>query len=186
MRILTYDPCLLITDKGQEVFGITGLQTDDTLLIVTLAFARREQEQLDAAKLRAKPKTVLSEHNLIKFNRGRISISQGKITLTQKGQAAYLRTIDQAAENAAQQYVVQRARGAYIVLVCQLEAAFDLLTAAQTTTPGPEDFKNLNVRIQWQIDNLDRGLMFVPLKLKDSKLFIFTNRLFANNKDLSS
>jgi hypothetical protein len=186
MRTSTYDPCLLITDEGQEVFGITGLQTDDTLSIVTPAFARREQEQLDAAKLRAKPKTVLSEHNPIEFNGGRISISQGKITLTQKGQAAHLRTIDQAAENAAQQYVVQRARGAYIASVCQPEAAFDLSTAAQTTTPGPEDFKNLNVRIQWQIDNLDRGLTFVPLKLEDSKLFIFTDGSFANNKDLSS
>jgi hypothetical protein len=94
MRTSTYDPCLLITDEGQEVFGITGLQTDDTLSIVTLAFARREQEQLDAAKLRAKLKTVLSEHNPIEFNGGRISILQGKITLIQKGQAAYLRTID--------------------------------------------------------------------------------------------
>jgi hypothetical protein len=28
--------------------------------------------------------------------------------------------------------------------------------------------------------------MFILLKLKDSKLFIFTNGLFANNKDLSS
>jgi hypothetical protein len=94
MRTSTYDLCLLITDEGQEVFGITGLQTDDILLIVTPAFAQREQEQLDAAKLCVKPKTVLSEYNLIEFNGGRISILQGKITLTQKGQAAYLRTID--------------------------------------------------------------------------------------------
>lgn len=186
MRTSTYDPCLLITNEGQEVFGITGLQTDDTLSIVTPAFAQREQEQLEAAELRAKPKTLLSEHNAIEFNGSRISISQGKITLTQKGQAAHLCTINQATENAAQQYVVQRARGAYIASVCQPEAAFDLSTAAQTTTPGLEDFKNLNVRIQWQIDNLDRGLTFVLLKLKDSKLFIFTNGSFANNKDLSS
>jgi hypothetical protein len=42
MRTSTYDPCLLITDEGQEVFSLTGLQTDDTITIATAAFARRE------------------------------------------------------------------------------------------------------------------------------------------------
>jgi hypothetical protein len=61
-----------------------------------------------------------------------------------------------------------------------------LLTAAQTTAPIAEDFKNLNVRIQWQINNPERGLTFVPLQLEEAKLFIFTDSSFANNKDLSS
>jgi hypothetical protein len=70
--------------------------------------------------------------------------------------------------------------------VCQPEAAFDLSTAAQTTTPEADDFKNLNARIQWQINYPERGLTFVPLKLDEIKLFIFTDGSFANNKDLSS
>jgi hypothetical protein len=186
MKTSSYDPCLLITDEGQDTFGITGLQTDDTLSIVTATFARREQEELDAAQFRAKPKTILSEHNPVEFNGGKISIAQGKIILTQKGQTAHLCTINTTAKDAAQQYIVQRARGAYIASVCQPEAAFDLSTAAQTTTPEADDFKNLNARIQLQINNPQRGLTFVPLELNRMKLFIFIDGSFANNKDLSS
>jgi hypothetical protein len=36
----------------------------------------------------------------------------------QKGQTAYLCTINVLAADAAYQYIVQRARGAYIALVC--------------------------------------------------------------------
>jgi hypothetical protein len=36
------------------------------------------------------------------------------------------------------------------------------------------------------MNNPNRGLTFVPLKLKEVKLFIFTDGSFANNKDLSS
>jgi hypothetical protein len=42
MKTSSYDLCLLIIDEGQDTFGITGLQTDDTLSIVTASFARRE------------------------------------------------------------------------------------------------------------------------------------------------
>jgi hypothetical protein len=130
MKTSSYDPCLLVTDKGQETFGLTGLQTDDTLSITTATFSQREQEELNTANFRAKPKTVLSQDNPIEFNGGKISIVQGNITLVQNGQTAHLRTIDMTAKDAAHQYIVQRARGAYIVLVCQLEVAFDLLTTA--------------------------------------------------------
>jgi hypothetical protein len=106
--------------------------------------------------------------------------------LKQKGQAKHLRTINQEDKDAAQRYVEQRARGAYIASVCQPEAAFDLSVAAQTTEPTHEDIKALNVRIQWQIDNSQRGLTFIPLDLERTKLFIFTDGSFANNKDLSS
>jgi hypothetical protein len=40
--------------------------------------------------------------------------------------------------------------------------------------------------MKWQIDNKERGLKYVPLNLARSKLFIFTDGSFANNKDLSS
>ena len=69
--------------------------------------------------------------------------------------------------------------------MCQPEAVFDLSTAAQTTAPTPDDIKALNARIKWQIDNADRGLTFIPLRLDRMKLFIFTDGSFANNKDLS-
>ncbi|KAK1990607.1 hypothetical protein LX36DRAFT_664046 [Colletotrichum falcatum] len=67
---------------------------------------------------------------------------------------------------AKQQYVEQRARGAYI--------------------PGKDEIKALNKRIVWQMANLDRGLRFAPLDLATAKLFVFVDGLFANNNDLTS
>ena len=186
MQISSYDPCLLITNEGTTTFGLTGLQTDDTLSVVTPTFSRREEEELQKAGFRAKPKTILSQNQPIEFNGGKTQLAQDKIILTQKGQAKHLRTIDPLAEDAAQQYIEQRARGAYIASVCQPEAAFDLSTAAQITEPTADDIKALNVRIQWQINNIERGLTYVPLQPDRMKMFIFTDGSFANNKDLTS
>ena len=186
MQISSYDPCLLITHEGETTFGMTGLQTDDTLSIVTPEFSRREEEELQRAGFRAKPKTILSHEQPLEFNGGKVKLVRDTIVLTQKGQVKNLRTIDPTADDAAQQYVEQRARGAYIASVCQPEAAFDLSVAAQTTTPSHDDIKALNVRIQWQINNPDRGLSYVPLQMDRAKLFIFTDGSFANNRDLSS
>lgn len=36
------------------------------------------------------------------------------------------------------------------------------------------------------MENLQRGLHFVPIDLSTAKLIVFTDRSFANNKDLSS
>jgi hypothetical protein len=84
------------------------------------------------------------------------------------------------------QYIAQRARGAYIASVCQPEASFDLSYAAQVTNPDEKDVKLLNKRIQWQIENSTRGLSFVKLDTKTLRLLVFTDSSFANNKDLSS
>ena len=85
------------------------------------------------------------------------------------------------------QYIAQRARGAYIATVCQPEAAYDLSTAAQVTSPIEQNEKKLNKRLKWQSDNVSRGLRFVPLKTEASlRLIVFTDASFANNADLSS
>jgi hypothetical protein len=84
------------------------------------------------------------------------------------------------------QYVAQRARGAYIASVCQPEASFDLSYAAQVNNPTENDAKALNKRIQWQIENSSRGLTFVKLDQESLQLLVFTDASFANNRDLSS
>ena len=61
------------------------------------------------------------------------------------------------------QYIMQRVRGAYIATVCQLEAAFDLSFAAQVVNLKEEHTKQLNRRLQWQIDNPSRGLQLYNL-----------------------
>ena len=88
--------------------------------------------------------------------------------------------------NKKDQYVAQRARGAYIASVCQPEAAFDLSFAAQVIDPKDEDCKRLNKRLQWQIDNHSRGLKFVRLDIDTLRLIVFTDASFANNADASS
>jgi hypothetical protein len=85
-----------------------------------------------------------------------------------------------------QEYLEQRARGAYIATICQPEASYDLSVAAQQQDPTEEDVKLLNKRLQWQIDNTDRGINYIPLDLATAKLFVFVDGSFANNKDLSS
>ena len=50
--------------------------------------------------------------------------------------------------------------------MCQPEAFFNLFYTAQVTNPDKKDVKLLNKRIQWQIENLIRGLSFVKLNIK--------------------
>jgi hypothetical protein len=54
ITILTYDPCLLITSKGP--FGITSMQTDDTLILCIPEFSATEEKKIQKATFRAKPK----------------------------------------------------------------------------------------------------------------------------------
>jgi membrane peptidoglycan carboxypeptidase len=103
---------------------------------------------LQKAKFKAKPKTVLSHNKPLEFNSSRITYEGTTVHIRQKGQTKLLRMIDPDAQDAAQRYVEQRARGAYIASICQPEAAFDLSIAAQTTEPSKEDIKALNARIQ--------------------------------------
>jgi hypothetical protein len=72
MVISTYDPCLLITSDGS--FGITGMQTDDTLMICSLEFPAKEEEKIQKAAFRAKPKIRLAESSLMKFNEARLTL----------------------------------------------------------------------------------------------------------------
>ncbi|KJZ72869.1 hypothetical protein HIM_07813 [Hirsutella minnesotensis 3608] len=82
--------------------------------------------------------------------------------------------------------------GAYPRITVDSPPSASAITRRSTTPsmpvmdPSIEDFKALNKRIQWQIDNPQRGLRFVPIDLATAKVFVFTDGSFANNKDLSS
>jgi hypothetical protein len=65
------------------------------------------------------------------------------IQCTQKGQGRRIAIINQLL-SIKKNYVEQRARGAYLVIICQLEATFDLFVAAQVTDLSPDDVKMLN------------------------------------------
>jgi hypothetical protein len=192
-----HDPCLLHTNTNG--FGCVGLQVDDTLILADAKFAEQEELQLKQAGFIAKDREMLTEKTPLKFNGASISLVDGKVHLTQESQCKGLQTITTTKADItssrgkitkeaspAEQYVSQRAKGAYVATMCQPEAAFDLSYAAQSLDHSEEDIKALNKRLQWQIDNADRGITFVPLDKESLKLVVFTDASFANNKDFTS
>ena len=200
MGLSTYDSCLLFTNSDSTGFGVVGLQIDDTLILADDVFAMAEEEELTKAKLLAKDREKLTATTPIKFNGGYIRREAETILLSQEKQCKNLRLVTlktpidlvssrgqiRMAVTPKDQYVAQRARGAYIATVSQPEAAFDLSFAAQVVNPNEDDTKALNKRLQWQIDHSDRGLYFTQLDITTLKLIVFTDSSFANNQDLSS
>ncbi|RFU23765.1 hypothetical protein B7463_g12573, partial [Scytalidium lignicola] len=196
MKPSTYDPCLLYST---EPFGVVRLQTDDTLFVGDAQFAELEQEQLKKANFLAKEHETLTTGKGIKFNGGIIQLNDTGISLTQERQYANLQLVTGKSATTTssrgtvrqnlttkEQYIAQRARGAYIASVCQPEASYDLLVAAQAIDLSQEDVKSLNKRLQWQIQNTARGIQFVKLEKETLQLLVFTDASFANNRDLSS
>ncbi|KAI0999863.1 hypothetical protein K3495_g8333 [Podosphaera aphanis] len=137
----------------------------------------------------AKPKQFLDFDCPITFNGGKISLEAGtgNVAFKQKGQVAKITPINPTAADAKQQYIEQRARGAYLASICQPEACFDLSTATQKQqNPSNDDITALNKWLRWQIDNPGRGLVYVPVKMQTAKIFVFVDGSFANNVDYSS
>jgi hypothetical protein len=62
---LTYDPCLLYSNKP---FSIVDLQTDNTLFLANKTFADAEENELYKAKFMAKKQKRLTVAALLKFN----------------------------------------------------------------------------------------------------------------------
>lgn len=187
MEQSTYDPCLMVTKNPKGPFGIVGLQTDDTLFIGDSQFVDLEDSELKAAGLLAKPAQTLTPDTPLAFNGCKLIMdADGSISAIPKDQGKRIDLVDAKSTTAKQSYLEQRARGAYIATICQPEAAFDLSVAAQHQNPGTDEIKALNKRLQWQMDNQDRGLRFISLPLPRAKLYVFVDGSFANNQDLSS
>lgn len=199
METSTYDPCLLHCSEPDQGFGIVGMQTDDTLIVADNTFAVREEEEIQRANILCKPREQLTSEKALKFNGAIITEDIQGITLTQERTVSHIRLVQEHPADATnsrgkvrknasphEQYVAQRALGAYIASMSQPEASFDLSIAAQTTDPTKDDIKALNKRLQWQLDNPNRGLRFVPIDLRTARLIVFVDASFANNRDYSS
>jgi hypothetical protein len=124
----TYDPCLLITSDGS--FGITGMQTDDALIICSPEFSAKKEEKIQKAAFRAKPKARLAKSSPIEFNKARLTLEGNQLYLRQKGQSKKLKLVNAQTEDRDQQYLKQHARNAYLAFICQPKAAFNLSMAA--------------------------------------------------------
>ena len=195
----TFDPCLLHCDSPDKGFGIVGMQTDDTLIVGDQVFAQHEEYEINKANILCKARKKLSASTPLKFNGGLISESSQGILLTQERTCKQIRMVKTSNADTVssrgkirkdmtpyEQYISQRALGAYVASMSQPEASFDLSFAAQVTNPDESDIKLLNKRLQWQFDNQSRGLRFIHIDMKTARLMVFTDASFAGNKDLSS
>ena len=50
MSTLTYDPCLLITNRDAGAFGLVGMQTNNTLMLRTAIFSSLKERKLKEAQ----------------------------------------------------------------------------------------------------------------------------------------
>jgi hypothetical protein len=172
----TFDSCLLHIDQISQIefiefinqsnfiihFGIVDIQTDDTLILADDEFVTLEENELARARLTFKKREKLISTASIKFNGGLIFLSDKSLLLTQPKQFDQIRLIDVKVSvdlissrgevrkmvTSKDQYIAQRARGAYIATVSQFEASFDLSFAAQIINLKEEDAKRLNQRLQ--------------------------------------
>ncbi len=189
----TYDLCLLFIN--QSVFELIEMQTDDTLMLRDDRFAELEESELKKAKLMFKKREMLITLISIKFNDEMIIIdSSNTLLLNQLKQFNQIRLINMTISvdfidsrsqirkmiTSKDQYVAQRARSAYIVIMTQSEASFDFFLIAQITNSKEEDAKRLNKRFQWQLDHSIKELNFVRLNINFLKLMILIDAFFAN------
>lgn len=152
----------------------------------TALFPHKEEKEIQKAQFRSKAKTILSLAFSMEFNGTRLSMRHDKLIMKQKKQGSKLTIMNIKDANYAQQYLQQLARNVYISSICQLEAMFDLSTAAQAKQLNKNDSVLLNKPIKWQMKNLQQGLRYIPIDLTTAKLMIFADGSFANNKDMSS
>lgn len=174
----TFDSCLLYNSEA-----LIGLQIDDTLIAATPKFMEIESRELNKAGFAAKPCEKLTTNKPINFNGFKITLRHdGALSISQHKQIMKIKLLDSSFTK--EQYIEQRARGAYIATVSQSQGSFNLSHAAQITQPTNKDAETLNRCLSWQLKA--GGLQFVQLDQKSLRLITFTDSSFANNDDLTS
>lgn len=142
-----------------------------------------EDRELEEAGLLAKPFEKMTANHPLDFNGFIISLADcGRKEINQHKQIRKIQLLTKTFTK--DQYVAQRARGAYIASVSQPQAAFALSYAAQITDPSFDDAQFLNRCLTWQLKG--NGLNFVKLDLQTQRIITFTDSSFANNRDQSS
>lgn len=74
----TYDPYLLVT-TSPDLFGLVGIQTDDTLFLADDKFAEQENKILHGAGFLAKPLIKLEIGQTVSFNGSKIKCRNNEI-----------------------------------------------------------------------------------------------------------
>jgi hypothetical protein len=157
----TFDSCLLHIEFINH-FELVDLQTDDTLIFANDKFVTLKEKKLIRAHLTFKKREKLNLITSIKFNDELIFLSDNFLLFTQSKQFDQIRLIDvkisvdliSSRDEIRKmiifknQYITQRAKETYIVIVSQFETSFDLSFAAQIINLKEENAKRLNQRLQ--------------------------------------
>ena len=192
---LTYDLYLF---HSIESFGLIDLQTDDTLIFVSNDFVIKKNEAIKTINIMIKKRECFNTTNSIKFNDMKIEFQKNETIIIKH--ASYVKNISSIKNQnssfisaksivrkkliSKNQYVIQRARDAYVISICQFEAFFDLAYAAQAINVISDDIALLNKRLTWQIENKSRKLKYVKLDFDSLRLMIFTDSFYVNNRNL--
>lgn len=159
----------------------------ESLIVGTKGSIESELVYVKKALLQAKPQSFLSSANAMESNGVSIQHHEHQILwLMQKRQGTKIEIILLNTIDGLQRYLKQHICDTYLVSICQSEAIFDLSTSAQVPKPGHKNLWMINKRLQWQINNLPRGLNCIPLNFRSMELIVFTGGFLAYNKVLSS
>ena len=136
----TYNSYLLFET---EPLGIMKMQTNDILILADNNFASTTKETIKLAKIMTKNKEYITLVHPLKFNGTQIKLDSNNIVLTKESHVGGIlpvtdhsidstsfRGITRKKISPKENYLAQRARGAYISSVCQSEASFNLFQAA--------------------------------------------------------
>ncbi len=128
MEKSTYNPYFLYRSGP---FGIVGIQTDDTLILANNDFASKEEVEIKARKIMTKDREHFTFIQPLKFNGAQIKLNSEGIVLTKEShEGEILLVTDHDADSTSskgitkkklspqEQYLAQRARGAYIASMC--------------------------------------------------------------------
>lgn len=55
----------------------------------------------------------------------------------------------------------------------------------QIITPDRKNYEFINKRINWQLENAQKRFFYIFINFKKTKLFVFVDGFFANNKNLN-
>ncbi|KAI1002810.1 hypothetical protein K3495_g5393 [Podosphaera aphanis] len=195
MKPSTYDPCLLISTE--DMFGLVGMQTDDTLILGEIRFSEKEEKRL---KFNAKPKKQLFLDTPLQFNGSIFILNEDySVDLRQNGQGKKIELIDASlghnstikhdlAANSTikKAYIQQRARGAYLASICQPEACYELSVAAQIQNPYQRPYHQTKWKIELAKESPRARIEKCISRPISRETLCFCGASFANNADLSS
>lgn len=187
LKPATHDNCLLYTPgilspNRPPSSAVTCLQTDDTLSVGTKQFKDMEDQKVKT--FRNKPSEILKPGSSITFNGELITHNNDQLLLSQPLHAEKLKLLN-IKTFSKEDYVSERANGAYIATMSRPDLAFGLSKCAQVQDPKQEHAKELNAILLNIKANPNNGLKYLKV-VSTTTLMVFADASFASNEDGTS